>query len=75
MCCSKRDIALANYVMHEMHCKRNIVLCKKCDEPVPRSELEAHEEEEHKLEPCDLCERRFEVSQLSEHKVRGTPYH
>lgn len=46
---SKRDIPAINYVMHQTHCVRNIVLCKKCDEPVPRSEMEAHNEEYHVL--------------------------
>ena len=67
---SKRDIAVANFVMHEVHCARNIVLCKKCGEPVARSEMEEHEEEEHKLVPCELCNKQFEIGQMDDHKVR-----
>ena len=45
---SKRDIPSINFVMHQTHCQRNIKLCEHCKEPVPRSEMEAHFEEEHK---------------------------
>ena len=45
--CSKRDIPAINYVMHIAHCKRNIVLCKECQEPVAISQQEEHFEEYH----------------------------
>ena len=67
--CSKRDIACANFTMHEVHCKRNIVLCGKCQEPIPRSEMESHEAEVHVLTPCDLCQKSFEKAALEEHVV------
>ncbi len=66
---SKRDIAAANFVMHEVHCRRNIVLCEKCGEPVPRTEMEEHISEEHALVPCDMCSQQFEVSKIEAHKV------
>ena len=28
--------------MHMMHCVRNLMLCKKCDEPIPKSEIKDH---------------------------------
>jgi len=69
---SKRDIAEANFTIHEIHCRRNIVLCEKCQEPVPRSDLEAHIEELHAPVKCDLCSGTFERNLLESHKV-GQP--
>ena len=66
---SKRDIATANFVMHEVHCRRNIVLCERCDEPVPRSELDSHFEEFHAMVNCDLCGQSLERAALDSHKV------
>ncbi|KAJ8042819.1 TRAF-type zinc finger domain-containing protein 1 [Holothuria leucospilota] len=63
----KRDIPAINYVMHQTHCVRNIVLCKKCDEPVPRSEMEAHNEEYHVLELCE-CGESIEKEHFPDHK-------
>ncbi|CAG9814888.1 unnamed protein product [Phaedon cochleariae] len=39
----KKEIPQTNYVMHTMHCARNITLCKTCREPIPKSEYEKHE--------------------------------
>lgn len=66
---SKKEVAEANFVMHEVHCQRNIVLCSKCDEPVPKVQLEEHIEENHALVNCDLCSRIVERSCLNRHKV------
>ena len=52
----KREIAAVNFVMHEVHCRRNIVLCSVCDEPVARSELEDHMSEEHTH--CPECNKQ-----------------
>ena len=41
---SKRDIPCVNYRMHTMHCMRNIGLCQICDEPIPRKDLESHQQ-------------------------------
>ncbi|KAK4878132.1 hypothetical protein RN001_010638 [Aquatica leii] len=38
----KREIPHHNYVMHSMHCARNISLCAKCKEPIPKSDIEKH---------------------------------
>ncbi|CAH1800375.1 unnamed protein product [Owenia fusiformis] len=64
----KRDIAMVNYTMHELHCRRNIVLCEHCKEPVPRTEMEEHFEEEHAKVNCELCKKPIEKSKLEEHK-------
>lgn len=67
--CSKRDVAEGNFVMHEIHCRKNIVLCTKCNEPVPKVSLEEHIEEYHALVNCELCSCHVERSRLEEHKV------
>ena len=67
---SKRDIATVNFVMHEVHCHRNIVLCATCDEPVPKSELERHFNDLHAPVTCHLCGQAVDKSTLDSHKVR-----
>ena len=52
----KREIAAVNFVMHEVHCRRNIVLCSICDEPVARSEMDDHMAEEHTH--CPECNQQ-----------------
>ena len=73
---SKRDIASGNFVMHEVHCRRNLILCEHCQEPVPRSDLDAHFEEFHAKVPCPRCGEQFEKTAVKEHEVRQSfQYH
>jgi len=67
--CSKRDIAESNYVIHEVHCLRNIVLCEQCNEPVPRSDLETHFKDVHAPVNCELCGLAVERNNVEQHKV------
>ena len=67
--CSKREIVAANFMMHEVHCRRNISLCTRCGEPVPMIEMETHFEENHSEVECDLCRGNVEKLYLTQHKV------
>ncbi|XP_067687182.1 TRAF-type zinc finger domain-containing protein 1-like [Haliotis asinina] len=67
----KKDISAANFTMHEVHCRRHIVLCEHCDEPVPRSEMEEHFSEHHAKVACTQCGEQQEKTQLQEH-MEGT---
>ncbi len=67
--CSKRDIKESAFITHEIHCRRFIVLCEHCEEPVPKKDLDDHYEEEHSPQPCELCEDIFPKDQLEDHKV------
>ncbi|XP_046555045.1 TRAF-type zinc finger domain-containing protein 1-like [Haliotis rubra] len=67
----KKDISAANFTMHEVHCRRHIVLCEHCDEPVPRSEMEEHFSEHHATVACTQCGEQQEKTQLQEH-MEGT---
>ncbi|KAJ8969566.1 hypothetical protein NQ314_001687 [Rhamnusium bicolor] len=39
---NKKEIPQFNYVMHSMHCARNITLCKNCKEGIPKAQFEEH---------------------------------
>lgn len=69
----KKDIPALNFLMHEPHCRRNIVLCKVCDEPVPKSQLEEHHEENHVEAPCELCHKRMAKDHLEQHQEEECP--
>ena len=66
---SKRDIASANFVMHEMHCRRHISLCEHCQEPIPRSELEQHFNDVHAKIPCERCKLEVSKDSMEGHMV------
>ena len=65
---SRREIPAGNYQMHVVHCARNIALCKHCDEPVPRGELEDHIREFHSKVDC-VCGEKIDKPKLEYHKV------
>ena len=66
---SKRHISEDVFLTHELHCKRRIVLCKVCEEPIPRTEIEEHNKTEHGPVPCDLCGTEIPKHELENHKV------
>lgn len=64
----KRDISAVNFVMHEMHCMRNITLCKHCNEPVPKGEIDQHFEDTHAKIACQKCGIQVEKNDLEKHE-------
>lgn len=66
---SKRHISSANFMMHEIHCRRHIVLCEHCDEPIPQTELEQHFNELHAKVPCDKCQEKISKDCMEKHMV------
>ena len=71
---SKRDIAESNFMMHEMHCARNIALCERCNEPFPKSEMAEHVESTHSKVNCELCKIYLEKCELESHKVNALEF-
>ncbi|XP_043571494.1 TRAF-type zinc finger domain-containing protein 1 isoform X2 [Chiloscyllium plagiosum] len=63
----QRDIPATNFTIHEIHCRRNIDLCRYCHEPFPKSEMEEHFETEHALVNCK-CNMKVEKNQLEKHE-------
>ena len=55
--------------MHNVHCQRKLALCIKCDEPVPRCELSAHNTNFHAVVECPACGHQCEKRYLTDHQV------
>jgi len=63
-----RELPEEKLFLHEAYCVRNIIRCPKCNEPIDKSERDAHEEEVHKLSTCKHCKRDMENKLLAEHE-------
>ena len=57
-------------MMHEMHCRRHISVCKYCKEPIPKGEMEVHVEESHAKIGCPRCGVQVEKMHLEDHEVK-----
>jgi len=68
-CLSRRDVALANYVAHELHCSRNTVSCQQCDVRLMKDRLQEHIDECHVDVKCDKCQTTCNKNNLLEHQV------
>uniref|UniRef100_UPI00398E96DB TRAF-type zinc finger domain-containing protein 1 n=1 Tax=Pristiophorus japonicus TaxID=55135 RepID=UPI00398E96DB len=68
----KRNIPATNFTIHEIHCRRNLDLCRYCHEPFPKSEMEEHFQTEHALVDCK-CNMKIEKNQLAKHENTECP--
>ncbi|KAM9219499.1 TRAF-type zinc finger domain-containing protein 1 [Leptosomus discolor] len=68
----KKDIPAPNFIIHEIHCSRNIELCRYCSESVPKSEMKSHIESEHMQVTCK-CRMKIENSLLKDHEASACP--
>ncbi|XP_052472682.1 XIAP-associated factor 1 isoform X2 [Carassius gibelio] len=64
----KKEVAKANYDLHEPHCKRFLCICPDCDETVPRDQLEEHKTEQHAEVKCKMCNKKLERRHLLDHE-------
>ncbi|XP_075372124.1 TRAF-type zinc finger domain-containing protein 1 isoform X1 [Mycteria americana] len=68
----KKDIPDANFTMHEIHCSRNIEVCRYCSELIPKSEMKNHIESEHGQVTCK-CRMKIEKCHLKDHEASACP--
>ncbi|XP_042297321.1 TRAF-type zinc finger domain-containing protein 1 isoform X2 [Sceloporus undulatus] len=68
----QKEIPAANFVIHEIHCRRNIGVCPVCKEAFPKVELRRHQEQEHTQVVCK-CGREMDRGLLQEHEASECP--
>nr|XP_055052721.1 XIAP-associated factor 1 [Misgurnus anguillicaudatus] len=66
--CNK-EVAKANFDLHEPHCRRFLCLCPDCDDTVPRELLEEHKSEQHAQVKCQKCNKKMERRHLLDHET------
>ncbi|NXM73636.1 TRAD1 protein, partial [Serilophus lunatus] len=68
----KKDIPAVNFLIHEIHCRRNIEICSFCKDSIPKAEMKNHIETEHVQVTCK-CRMKIENSLLKEHEASACP--
>ncbi|XP_070807138.1 TRAF-type zinc finger domain-containing protein 1 [Pituophis catenifer annectens] len=68
----QKDIPLANFTIHEIHCSRNIGVCPLCKESFPKAEMRTHQEQEHAQIVCK-CSMRMDRGLLQDHVAFECP--
>ncbi|KAM9178578.1 TRAF-type zinc finger domain-containing protein 1 [Mergus octosetaceus] len=68
----KKDIPVPNFTIHEIHCSRNLEVCRYCNESIPKSEMKNHIESEHVQVTCK-CSMKVEKSLLEDHEASACP--
>uniref|UniRef100_A0A8C6YGF5 TRAF-type zinc finger domain-containing protein 1 n=1 Tax=Naja naja TaxID=35670 RepID=A0A8C6YGF5_NAJNA len=68
----QKEIPLANFTIHEIHCSRNIGVCPLCKESFPKAEMRTHQEQEHAQIVCK-CSRRMDRGLLQDHVAFECP--
>uniref|UniRef100_A0A8P4GCE9 TRAF-type domain-containing protein n=1 Tax=Dicentrarchus labrax TaxID=13489 RepID=A0A8P4GCE9_DICLA len=63
-----KEVAEANFALHESHCSRFLCLCPDCDESVPREQLDQHREEQHTQVRCSKCNQKMQRCYLADHE-------
>ncbi|XP_054884233.1 XIAP-associated factor 1 isoform X2 [Poeciliopsis prolifica] len=64
-----KEVAEANFPLHESHCKRFLSVCPDCDEAVPKDQLSQHREEQHTQVKCSKCNKKIERCHLEDHEA------
>uniref|UniRef100_A0A668A5H7 XIAP associated factor 1 n=1 Tax=Myripristis murdjan TaxID=586833 RepID=A0A668A5H7_9TELE len=72
-----KEVAEANFALHESHCRRFLCLCPDCEEPVPKEQLDQHRLDQHtqadeceeRLQCCKFCELEVPWKELDEHSA------
>ncbi|KAG7235376.1 hypothetical protein INR49_032716 [Caranx melampygus] len=64
-----REVAEANFALHETHCSRFLCVCPDCDESVPKEQLDQHREEQHTEVRCSKCNQKMERRHLMDHEL------
>ncbi|XP_056127127.1 XIAP-associated factor 1 isoform X2 [Rhinichthys klamathensis goyatoka] len=70
--CNK-EVAKANYDLHEPHCKRFLCKCPDCNDTIPRDQLEEHKTEQHAQVKCKMCNKKMERRHLLDHEKDECP--
>ncbi|XP_027855529.1 XIAP-associated factor 1 [Xiphophorus couchianus] len=68
-----KEVAEANFPLHESHCKRFLSVCPDCDEAVPKDQLSQHFEEQHTKVNCSKCNKKIERCHLEDHEAEECP--